>query len=123
MVGVHLPIDLAGFLRVEVMQLNAHGLIDEDDLPAIRGPGGIVAKAGSKFREDFFLPRAIRGANGEFVFAGSVREISDRFAVGGPGRITFSHTGTARQVASNAMFSRNGEEISPGFEGHAFAPG
>ena len=47
-------IDVSGLLLVQVVQVNAHRLIDEHQLLAVRRPPGPVAKSRAEFRQRLF---------------------------------------------------------------------
>ena len=64
MVAASFLIDLDGLLAVQVMQVNFHRLVDENDLLAVRRPAGPVAVPGAEFRQDGLLAGAVRGTDG-----------------------------------------------------------
>ena len=52
----------------------------------------------------------------ELVFPRRVGKVSDRLAVGGPGRRALVHAGRLRQVAWVALFGRDGDDLAPELE-------
>ena len=52
----------ASFLRIEIVQVDFHGLIDEHELFAVGGPVRAITVAGAEFGQDLFGASALGGS-------------------------------------------------------------
>src|ERR1035441_8752143 len=103
-------------LAVEVEEIDAHRLVNEHDLLAVRRPLRPVAEArpelGEALLSDLVRGRAGFGvADRQLILPGAVAEIRYPFAVRRPRRVTLSHSRAARQIKNHAVLRWRGEDV------------
>src|ERR1043166_5204905 len=76
-IGPELFVNFLGLFLFQIVQLNTHSLVDEDELFAVRRPPRVIAEPRTKLGQYLFITSAVGRANGEFIFPGTIGEVSD----------------------------------------------
>ena len=114
-------IDLGRAVRVEILDVDAHRLVDERQLPAVGRPLRGVPEAGTERGHLLLGAGAVRRAQRQLVLAAPVAPVGHRLPVGRPARIAFRHAGGSRDVHHGAVLRRDREDVAARLEDGALA--
>ncbi len=117
----HLAIDLARRLCIEIVQVNAHRLVDEHDLLRVRRPLRLVTKTRPELRQRLLRASAVRGPQRQLVLAGLVAEIGDPFSIRRPRGKALRHVVALGELADHAILRGHAEKLSARLEDRALA--
>jgi hypothetical protein len=114
---------------LEVVEPDAHRLVNPDDFFRVGRPLRAVAKTRPQVRERLLGLRVRRPgrrfgrAHRQLVFARAVAEPGDEFAVRRPGRKPLGDAAAAGEVANDAVLGGHGKHLAARFEEHPLAAG
>ena len=99
--------------------LDGLGMIDESDLFAVGRPVRLITVTGSE-GADLPLPGAIGRMECELVLTAAIAPIRNVLSVRRPGGIPLRHSRGLRQIADDAVLSRDGEDLAAGLQKGTF---
>ena len=109
-------IDLGRAVRSDVVDPDAHRLIDEREFLVVGRPQRRIAEAGAERRDALLRTRAVRRAERQLVLTGTIAPVRHRLAVWRPARIALGNAGGARHVDDRSKLRRYREDVAARLE-------